>query len=81
MEDAKQATSAATLYGFRRGTVIYFAVSRPDMQGVRLTRPQVDFDATDYDIDTRVIPYFRGLNLQMSVRHIYIDVDKGLTVS
>jgi len=33
VEDAKQATSAATLYGFRRGTVIYFAVSRPDMPG------------------------------------------------
>ncbi|KAJ3272069.1 hypothetical protein HK104_004555 [Borealophlyctis nickersoniae] len=45
--DAKLAVSAATAYGFQRGTIIYFAV---------------DFDAMDDDITNNVIPHFRAIN-------------------
>ncbi|PEM41877.1 glycoside hydrolase domain-containing protein [Bacillus toyonensis] len=44
--DAGEATLAALKYGFKPGTIIYFAV---------------DFDALGEDIDTRVVPYFEGV--------------------
>lgn len=44
--DAATALSAARDYGFPDGTVIYFAV---------------DFDATDPNITTNIIPYFREI--------------------
>lgn len=45
-QDATDAHAAAVGHGFRPGTVIYFAV---------------DFDATQSDIDTNVLPYFEGI--------------------
>lgn len=45
-QDATDAHAAAAGHGFGRGTVIYFAV---------------DFDATQSDIDTNVVPYFTGV--------------------
>ncbi|KAH7098838.1 peptidoglycan binding domain-containing protein [Auriculariales sp. MPI-PUGE-AT-0066] len=50
-QDAREAVDASLLYGFSRGTPIYFAV---------------DMDATDADIDNGIIPYFQGINLEMS---------------
>jgi peptidoglycan hydrolase-like protein with peptidoglycan-binding domain len=50
--DASLALAAATGYGFRRGTTIYFAV---------------DFDALDTDITTNVIPHFRALKRAMNL--------------
>lgn len=44
--DARDAHNAAYRNGFRQGTVIYFAV---------------DFDATQVDIDDRIIAYFNGV--------------------
>ncbi|GAB1823972.1 glycoside hydrolase domain-containing protein [Herbidospora sp. RD11066] len=44
--DAVGAHRAASAYGFDTGTVIYFAV---------------DFDATQADIESHVIPYFKGV--------------------
>jgi peptidoglycan hydrolase-like protein with peptidoglycan-binding domain len=44
--DAQGAHDAAVRYGFDQGTVIYFAV---------------DFDATQADVDSGVIPYFQGV--------------------
>jgi peptidoglycan hydrolase-like protein with peptidoglycan-binding domain len=49
--DAMDAVQAASGYGFKRYTVIYFAV---------------DFDALGSDITTRVIPYFRGVSQGMA---------------
>lgn len=43
---ALNAHALAKQYGFNRGTVIYFAV---------------DYDATQEDIDTAIIPYFNGV--------------------
>lgn len=43
---ALNAHQLAASYGFNRGTVIYFAV---------------DYDATQEDIDTAIIPYFQGV--------------------
>lgn len=45
-QDATDAHAAAARHGFGPGTVIYFAV---------------DFDATQSDIDTNVVPYFEGV--------------------
>lgn len=45
-QDALGAHNAATGYGFDIGTVIYFAV---------------DYDATQADIDSNIVPYFRGI--------------------
>ncbi|GAA1021661.1 hypothetical protein Aple_072450 [Acrocarpospora pleiomorpha] len=44
--DALAAIDRARFYGFKGGTRIYFAV---------------DFDALDYEVTERVIPYFRGV--------------------
>jgi peptidoglycan hydrolase-like protein with peptidoglycan-binding domain len=44
--DALAAIDRARFYGFKAGTRIYFAV---------------DFDALDYEVTERVIPYFRGI--------------------
>ncbi|MFI9721741.1 glycoside hydrolase domain-containing protein [Streptomyces sp. NPDC052396] len=44
--DALGAHAAAVKYGFDQGTVIYFAV---------------DYDATDADIESNIIPYFNGI--------------------
>lgn len=44
--DAKGAHDAAAMYGFANGTVIYFAI---------------DYDATEAEIDSNVIPYFEGV--------------------
>jgi len=44
---ALNAHSLATSYGFNKGAVIYFAV---------------DFDATQYQIDNAIIPYFYGVS-------------------
>jgi peptidoglycan hydrolase-like protein with peptidoglycan-binding domain len=46
LADAEGAHDAAVRYGFDQGTVIYFAV---------------DFDATQSDVDSHVIPYFQGV--------------------
>ncbi|WP_370155515.1 glycoside hydrolase domain-containing protein [Streptacidiphilus sp. EB129] len=45
-QDALGAHNAATGYGFDIGTVIYFAV---------------DYDATQADIDSNIVPYFQGI--------------------
>lgn len=45
-QHALKAHERAVSYGFNRGTVIYFAV---------------DYDATQYDIDTAIVPYFQGV--------------------
>jgi peptidoglycan hydrolase-like protein with peptidoglycan-binding domain len=45
-QDALEAHVAAAGYGFNTGTVIYFAV---------------DYDATQAEIDARIIPYFNGV--------------------
>lgn len=45
-EHGNRAHDLATGYGFNRGTVIYFAV---------------DYDATQEDIDSSIIPYFQGI--------------------
>jgi peptidoglycan hydrolase-like protein with peptidoglycan-binding domain len=45
-QDAVDAHNAAVGYGFKADTVIYFAV---------------DYDATQYEIDSNVVPYFRGV--------------------
>jgi len=45
-EVAKEAFDAAQAYGFKRNTIIYFAV---------------DWDALDQDIDSKIIPYFRAV--------------------
>lgn len=50
--DAATALSAARDYGFPRGTVIYFAV---------------DFDATDPNITSNIIPYFREIKSRFRV--------------
>ncbi|GAA1644355.1 glycoside hydrolase domain-containing protein [Actinoplanes couchii] len=44
--DARRAHTAAVGYGFATGTVIYFAV---------------DYDATDAEIGSHIIPYFQGV--------------------
>ncbi|GAB2900507.1 glycoside hydrolase domain-containing protein [Streptomyces mayteni] len=44
--DAQDAHTAAARYGFDASTVIYFAV---------------DYDATDEEIDSNIIPYFKGV--------------------
>ncbi|MEV0004578.1 glycoside hydrolase domain-containing protein [Micromonospora sp. NPDC050980] len=44
--DAADAHAAAVRYGFNTGTVIYFAV---------------DYDATQDEIDSNILPYFRGV--------------------
>ncbi|MFI6077083.1 glycoside hydrolase domain-containing protein [Actinoplanes sp. NPDC051343] len=45
-KDAQDAHDAAVGYGFATGTVVYFAV---------------DYDATQDQIDSNIIPYFRGV--------------------
>jgi peptidoglycan hydrolase-like protein with peptidoglycan-binding domain len=45
-QDAAGAQAAAIGYGFNTGTVIYFAV---------------DYDATQAEIDSNIIPYFNGV--------------------
>ncbi|HEU5110149.1 MAG TPA: glycoside hydrolase domain-containing protein, partial [Micromonosporaceae bacterium] len=50
--DASLALSAATGYGFLRGTTIYFAV---------------DFDALDKEITEKIIPHFRALKRAMNL--------------
>lgn len=45
-QDAQDAHDAAIGYGFNTGTVIYFAV---------------DYDATQAQIDSNIIPYFQGV--------------------
>lgn len=45
--DALAAQAAAESYGFAAGTVIYFAV---------------DYDATGEEIDTMIVPYFKGVS-------------------
>lgn len=50
-KDATEAHIAAVQHGFNRGTVLYFAV---------------DFDATDPDIDSHIIPYFNGVTAGLS---------------
>jgi len=51
VSDAADACTAAAEYGLYDDTVIYFAV---------------DYDATDTEIATNVIPYFQGLNEQIA---------------
>ncbi|MFC5923667.1 glycoside hydrolase domain-containing protein [Micromonospora vulcania] len=48
---AQRAHARALGYGFNRGTVIYFAV---------------DYDATDEEITSNIIPYFRGVQAALS---------------
>lgn len=45
-QDAAGAHAAAVRYGFNTGTVIYFAV---------------DYDATQAEIDSNIVPYFNGV--------------------
>lgn len=45
-QDALRAHDRAVHYGFNRGTVIYFAV---------------DYDATQADIESNIVPYFNGV--------------------
>ena len=45
-QDALKAHSAAVRHGFNAGTVIYFAV---------------DYDATQAEIDSNIVPYFNGV--------------------
>src|SRR5882724_2813610 len=45
-KDAQDAHDAAVGYGFATGTIVYFAV---------------DYDATQDQIDSNIIPYFRGV--------------------
>ncbi|WP_217370957.1 glycoside hydrolase domain-containing protein [Nonomuraea antri] len=45
-QDGLEAHAAAVKYGFNSGTVIYFAV---------------DYDATQAEIESNIIPYFRGV--------------------
>lgn len=47
ISDAKAAMAAATSFGIPKNTRIYFAV---------------DFDALDQDIDSAILPYFKGVN-------------------
>ncbi|MEV7186131.1 glycoside hydrolase domain-containing protein [Kitasatospora sp. NPDC093102] len=49
--DALAAVDAASEYGFKRGTRIYFAV---------------DFDALDYQVTDNIIPHFRAIKDMMS---------------
>ncbi|WP_431920264.1 glycoside hydrolase domain-containing protein [Micromonospora wenchangensis] len=50
-EHAIRAHARAVGYGFNRGTVIYFAV---------------DYDATDEEITSNIVPYFRGVQAGLS---------------
>ncbi|OYN91496.1 hypothetical protein CGZ92_00140 [Parenemella sanctibonifatiensis] len=50
--DARLANDAATGFGFERNTTIYFAV---------------DFDATDNDISTHILPHFAAINNAMRI--------------
>ncbi|MEU7997060.1 glycoside hydrolase domain-containing protein [Micromonospora sp. NPDC049060] len=50
---AVRAHDRALGYGFNRGTIIYFAV---------------DYDATDEEITSNIIPYFRGVQAGLSGR-------------
>ncbi|WDZ86769.1 glycoside hydrolase domain-containing protein [Micromonospora cathayae] len=50
---ALRAHDRAVGYGFNRGTVIYFAV---------------DYDATDEEITSNIVPYFRGVQAGLSSR-------------
>lgn len=47
MRDALEAYFAAKSYGFPKGTIIYFAI---------------DFDTTENDISSNIIPHFQGIN-------------------
>lgn len=49
--DAQEAYNAAKIYGFPKDTTIYFAV---------------DYDALGEDIESFIIPHFRGIQEQMS---------------
>lgn len=49
-EDGQAAYNAARKYGFKNGTIIYFAV---------------DFDALGDDITNNIIPHFQGINRAM----------------
>lgn len=48
--DAKLAVSAANALGFAPGTTIYFAV---------------DFDAYDFEVRDKILPYFRGIKNEL----------------
>jgi len=49
--DARDAFNAALAHGFKRGTVIYFAV---------------DYDAQDAEIDANILPHFRAIAAAMA---------------
>lgn len=53
---AQAASQAAETFGIPGGTVIYFSV---------------DFDATDADIDSAIIPHFKGINAGMPIIGTY----------
>ncbi|MCJ0700222.1 DUF1906 domain-containing protein [Frigoribacterium faeni] len=52
-EVAEEAHNAALGYGFKPGTIIYFAV---------------DWDALDQDIDTKIIPYFQAVKSRFAAQ-------------
>ncbi|WP_409142039.1 MULTISPECIES: glycoside hydrolase domain-containing protein [Cellulosimicrobium] len=49
--DARDAFNAALAHGFKRGTVVYFAV---------------DYDAQDAEIDANILPHFRAIAAAMA---------------
>lgn len=59
LSDAEYAYQAAKKYGFKEGTIIYFAV---------------DFDALETDITERIIPYFQGINEKFEELDNYYEI-------
>ena len=52
--NAKTASEAAIAKGIPNGSIIYFAV---------------DFDAYDYQVDSNILPYFRGINETIDLKY------------
>lgn len=54
VNNAKMASEAAVAKGVPKGSIIYFAV---------------DFDAYDYQVDSNILPYFKGINEAIDMRY------------